>query len=123
MIARSYSRPQVSKMQPSPISFFARAVVVLCCGVAPVWAAPPDWLQAASRETLPKYADDVRAVMLRNDQVATVKNNGEITTLYRRAYRILRPEGRSYGTVEIYYDSETLPRLAAHFYQQALEER
>jgi len=94
-------------MQPSPISFFARAVVVLCCGVAPVWAAPPDWLQAASRETLPKYADDVRAVMLRNDQVATVKNNGEITTLYRRAYRILRPEGRSYGTVEIYYDSET----------------
>jgi hypothetical protein len=82
-------------------------MVVLCCGVAPMWAAPPDWLQAASREALPKYADDVRAVMLRNDQVATVKNNGEITTLYRRAYKILRPEGRSYGTVEIYYDSET----------------
>jgi transglutaminase-like putative cysteine protease len=82
-------------------------MALLCCGAAPIWAAPPDWLQAASREALPKYADDVRAVMLRNDQIATVKNNGEVTTIYRRAYRILRPEGRSYGTVEIYYDSET----------------
>jgi Domain of Unknown Function with PDB structure (DUF3857)/Transglutaminase-like superfamily len=81
--------------------------MVLCCSAAPIWAGPPDWLQAASREALPKYADDVPAVMLRNDQVATVKNNGEVTTLYRRAYKILRPEGRSYGTVAIYFDSET----------------
>jgi ferritin len=30
---------------------------------------------------------------------------------------------QQYIAIAIYYDSETLPRLAAHFYQQALEER
>jgi ferritin len=30
---------------------------------------------------------------------------------------------QQYIAVAVYYDSETLPRLAAHFYQQALEER
>ena len=70
-------------------------------------AAPPNWLQEATREQLPKYADDTPAVMLRNEQIASVKGNGEITTLYRRAFKILRPEGRHYGTVRIYFDSET----------------
>lgn len=70
-------------------------------------AAPPDWLQTAARESLPKYADDVPAVMMRNEQIATVKGNGEIATLHRRAFKILRPEGRNFGTVRIYFDSET----------------
>jgi ferritin len=30
---------------------------------------------------------------------------------------------QQYVAIAVYYDSETLPRLAAHFYQQALEER
>ena len=30
---------------------------------------------------------------------------------------------QQYIAVAVYYDSETLPRLAAHFYRQALEER
>jgi hypothetical protein len=64
-------------------------------------------LQAASRETLSKYADDVPAVMLRDNQITTFRNNGEVTTFYRRSYKILRPEGRSYGRIQIYFDSET----------------
>ena len=82
----------------------ALAVVFLLA--LPAFAAPPDWLQSASRERLPQYPDNPAAVMLRNEQVATVKSNGEVTTLYRRAYKILRPEGRRYGTVQIYFDSE-----------------
>ena len=30
---------------------------------------------------------------------------------------------QQYVAIAIYYDAETLPRLAAHFYQQSLEER
>jgi hypothetical protein len=70
-------------------------------------AAAPDWLQVAARDQLPKYPEKTVAVMLRNDQIATVKNNGEVTTVYRRAYRILRPEGRDFGVVQIFFDSET----------------
>src|SRR4051812_50215379 len=30
---------------------------------------------------------------------------------------------QQYVAIAVYYDGETLPRLAAHFYQQAVEER
>jgi ferritin len=30
---------------------------------------------------------------------------------------------QQYIAVSVYYDAETLPRLAAHFYRQAVEER
>src|SRR5262249_61458872 len=30
---------------------------------------------------------------------------------------------QQYIAIAVYYDAETLPRLAAHFYQQSLEER
>src|SRR5690348_8328224 len=30
---------------------------------------------------------------------------------------------QQYVAIAVYYDGETLPRLAAHFYRQALEER
>lgn len=96
-------------MRPSRIDswLIARSLIALSCTVASSWGALPDWLQAASREPLPKYADDVPAVMLRDNQITTVRNNGEVTTFYRRAYKILRPEGRSYGRIQIYFDSET----------------
>ena len=95
-------------MPPSRIDcwLIARSLIVLSCA-ATSWCAPPDWLQVASHEALPKYADDVPAVVLRDDQITTVKNSGEVTTLYRRAYKILSPEGRRYGRVEIYFDSDT----------------
>jgi len=82
-------------------------IALLCMGALRAIGAPPDWLQAAYREPIPQYPDAPAAVMLRNEQIATVKGNGEVTTVYRRAFRILRPEGRAYGVVRIYFDSET----------------
>jgi hypothetical protein len=69
-------------------------------------AAPPDWLQAAARDQLPKYPDDTAAVMLRSEQITTVKGSGEITT-HRAAFKIVRPEGRAYGVIRVFYDAET----------------
>lgn len=69
-------------------------------------AGPPDWLQAAARESLPSYRD-VSAVMLRNEQIVSIDKDGEMNTVYRCAYKILRPEGRHYGIVRIPFDSET----------------
>ena len=71
------------------------------------WPAAPAWLRSAFHDAVPQYADNPPAVLLRNEQVTTVKNNGEVTTVYQHAYRILRPEGRRYGIVQIYFDSET----------------
>lgn len=76
-------------------------------GVSRLFAGTPDWLRAVARAPLPNYPEDKNAVMLLNEQVTTVNDNGEIRTAFRRAYKILRPQGRQVGTVEVYFDSET----------------
>lgn len=107
MKARQSWKPRGCRMPGK----YLPAGAILFALVAPVLplasAAPPEWLQMAAREHLSKYADETPAVVLRNEHITTVKNNGEVTTLYRRAYRILRPEGRRYGVVRVYFDSET----------------
>jgi hypothetical protein len=88
---------------------------------APWWACPvgllaslPDWLRDAAHTPLGKYPEDTNAVILLDEQVTTVMDNGEFRTLYRRAYKILRPAGREHGKVVAYLDSETsLNRLRA----------
>src|SRR5712692_3910954 len=67
----------------------------------------PGWLHALASTPLPKYADDTKVVRLLDEKIVTVKDNGEVKTLHRRAYRILRPQGRDYGLVPIPFDSET----------------
>src|SRR5208337_3035418 len=108
MKARSSWRTRWCRMPRRP-SKSARAAwpIMVWLGFLPALSAAPDWLQAAAREPLSPYPDNPAAVMLLNEQIVTVKNDNEVTTVYRHAYRILRPEGRRYGVVQIYFDSET----------------
>jgi hypothetical protein len=70
-------------------------------------AGVPDWLRSLAQQPPKTYADDANAVVLLDDQETTVKDNGEIVTHERIAYRILRPEGKSYAVHSVYFDSET----------------
>src|ERR1700739_322749 len=70
-------------------------------------AGTPDWLRSAAQQPPKTYADDANAVVLLDDQETTVKDSGEIVTHERIAYRILRPEGKSYAAHSVYFDSET----------------
>ncbi len=68
----------------------------------------PDWMRAAAQDKLPEYPPETVAVILFDEQDTTVKDNGEIETRYKRAYKLLRPEGReSYGGAAVYFDNET----------------
>ena len=68
----------------------------------------PDWLRAAAQDKLPNYPADTVGVIILDDKQTTVKDNGEIETRYRRAYKLLRPEARKeYGGVFVYFDNET----------------
>jgi len=68
----------------------------------------PDWLRTAAQETLPEYPKDTVAVVLLDERQTTVKPDGEIETLYRRAVRILRPEARKdFGSLGVSFTSET----------------
>jgi hypothetical protein len=70
-------------------------------------AGTPDWLRALAQAPQKKYADDVDAVVLLDDQETTVRDNGEIVTHERIAYRILRPDGKHYAVHAVHFDDET----------------
>src|SRR5215470_7183772 len=82
------------------------AALVLFLGSRAV-AGTPDWLRALAGQPLPKYPDKTNAVVLLDEQLTSVDHEGEIKTLYRRAYKILRPEGRKYATFAVHFDQET----------------
>lgn len=58
-------------------------------------AEVPEWLRNLARQPAKTYADDVNAAILLDDNVTTVKENGDIVHHGRRAWRVLRPEGRN----------------------------
>lgn len=65
-------------------------------------------MHESARQPLPTYPPETVAVVLLDESVITVKDSGEIETLARRAYKILRPEAREqYGTVEVGLGTET----------------
>lgn len=80
------------------------AVIVATCaalGLAPGSKADknaaPEWLRAAASEKLPEYPhrpdNSPESILLLDEAQINVKDNGSIETRFRRAFRILRPEG------------------------------
>lgn len=92
---------------------FKRATEALCIlfllgfGSSLAAAGTPEWLRALADAPPKKYADDVNAVVLLDEGETIVRDNGEIVTQRRMAYRILRPEGRSVAQFELGFDDET----------------
>jgi len=90
----------------------ASVTKLLCAGAAsallalPAVASAPDWLKQAASLPAKAYGDDVAAVVLLNERIVTVTSNGEIRATYRKAYRILRPQGRRVAVVIVPFDSQ-----------------
>lgn len=85
------------------------AYVLLLVTVCPLLAAAgtPEWLRSLAQQPQKKYADDVNAVVLLDDQEITVRDAGDIVTHRRIACRILRPEGKEYARQILHFDNET----------------
>jgi Domain of Unknown Function with PDB structure (DUF3857)/Transglutaminase-like superfamily len=84
---------------------FATAAMILAVATGAL-ASTPEWLRQAAQTPLPSYPDDANAVVLLDERITTV-TPGEIRTTYRKAYKILRPQGRRLGTVIVRFDNET----------------
>jgi len=92
------------------VALLALSAALALCGFTPSAKADkaPDWLRAAAQEKLPDYPKDTVAVVLLDEAQTTVKDNGEIETRTRRAYKLLRPEAREgYGGAGVKFDNET----------------
>jgi hypothetical protein len=89
-------------------SFFLFALTLLGFSLPASAADVPEWLRNLQRQPAKTYADDVNWVVLLDDNVTTVKENGDILRRGRRALRILRPEGRNRASLmELGYNSFT----------------
>jgi transglutaminase-like putative cysteine protease len=84
-------------------------LLVLCLLAGRTAAADdvPGWLRDAARDASTNAEQDAEAVILYDEQQTTVKDNGEVETLYRRAYLILRTAGHEYGKLFVPFDSQT----------------
>jgi len=90
------------------------ALAILC---AMLWtlaaAAPaaandaPAWMHALVNEPLPPHDEKTNAVLLYSEDILNVQGDGKIKRTERRAFKILRPDGRQYGWVKAYFDSQT----------------
>jgi hypothetical protein len=76
-------------------------------GAVPSNARSPAWLKALVSTPLPARDDKANAVLLLSETVLTVRPNGEISRLERKAFRILRPDGRDRGVVRVDYDTQS----------------
>ena len=66
----------------------------------------PQWMHAQASASLPSYDDKTDAVLLYSETDITVISTEKIRTTVREAYKILRPDGRHYGTVAVYFNPQ-----------------
>jgi hypothetical protein len=77
--------------------------VIIALTVATAFAEPPDWLLGIAKMEAPKFPAEVPAVVLRNETLVTVNNDGDFTIRHRFALRILNQSGRKYAVGAVGY--------------------
>jgi hypothetical protein len=84
---------------------------VLCLGMlafAPAAAFggdAPQWMHALVNRPLPLQDEKAEAVVLFSETNVNVVSTATVKTVVRRAYKILRPKGREFGTVVVVFQS------------------
>src|SRR5580698_6985359 len=97
---RLQSQPRTSFSSGTLAAAFAGVVCLLgVLGVtAPAACAggdtAPDWMRTAAQQTLPEYPKETSAVVLYDETIITVKDNGEIDVTHRNACKLLRTDGQ-----------------------------
>src|SRR5258708_5060078 len=82
-------------------------LTTLLAGVRPLRADAPAWMHNLVNSPLPAHDEKTDAIKLYSEITFTVQGNGKIKRTERHAYRILRPDGRHYGTIYANFDSES----------------
>ncbi len=83
--------------------FCIAALGILFAPGACSWAAVPEWVRSAAAVSLPKYEPDTNAVVLLDEATYTVTASDDYVEHYRRAVKILRPDGRDEANFALYF--------------------
>lgn len=78
-------------------------VLLAAASVATAAETAPPWLQQAASIQIPSYPKEVTAVVLVDDAIVTINDEGKVVKTYSFAVRILRREGREYAVGGVGY--------------------
>jgi Domain of Unknown Function with PDB structure (DUF3857)/Transglutaminase-like superfamily len=82
------------------------AALFALASVSPAAAGDaPQWMHALVTAPLPAHDEKTDAVLLYSEKSVNVQSADNIKTVVRQAYKILRPDGRKYGTVFVPFSS------------------
>src|SRR5215471_8487200 len=70
---------------------------ILVFSVRPTRAEAPLWMHSLVNAPLPAHDEKTNAVLLYEEHNVNVISTDKIKTTVRRAYKILRPDGRDFG--------------------------
>lgn len=83
----------------------AGLALTACAPAAQASDDAPAWMHNLVSRTVPPQDDKTNAVVLYDETDVTVESADKVKTVVRRAYKILRPNGRDYGTVIATFNS------------------
>ena len=86
--------------------FLSGLSLFVCAPYACAGGDAPQWMHAQTNVALPAYDEKTDAVLLYSETNVTVISSDKIRTTVREAYKILRPDGRHHGTVNVYFNPE-----------------
>jgi transglutaminase-like putative cysteine protease len=83
-------------------------VLGVCAPAARAGDTAPEWMRTAAAQTLPEYSKETSAVVLYDETIITVKDNGEIDVTRRHACKLLRSDARDEcGYAFVRFDNQT----------------
>src|SRR5947207_6530357 len=88
---------QAQAIRPANLAFFV--AIAILGSTLPVRAEAPGWMHALVSVPIPAHDEKTNAVLLYEEENINVISTDKIKTTVRRAYKILRHDGRDFGTV------------------------
>jgi len=99
-------RPAPVTRPPALLLACLVSCILACAPQALASGDAPQWMHALVNAPLPSYDEKTDAVLLYSETNVTVISNDKIRTQVRAAYKILRPNGRRHGTVEVNFNPQ-----------------
>ena len=87
------------------VPFWALLFVLGCALPSVASSDAPQWMHAVVIAPLPEHDEKTDAVLLYSETDVSVVSADKIKTVVRKAYKVLRPNGREYGTVLVFLNS------------------
>jgi uncharacterized protein DUF3857/transglutaminase superfamily protein len=88
-----------------PLLFWVLAFLLTCASPLAASGDAPQWMHALVSAPVPAHDEKTDAVLLYSETNVNVLSADKVKVVVRKAYKVLRPSGREYGTVLVFLNS------------------